>query len=113
MSSSLSRWLWVVTAAGILLTSWPNPGNLFPPQVLSWDKIAHVIVYLPYGFFMALSLRGGAPRWAWGLALAFPILDELHQILIPGRFCSVADMVADAAGVVAGLLLGRRIRHCP
>lgn len=108
MSRSRARWLWAATAATILLlTSWPDPGNLLPPQVLSWDKLAHGVLYLPYGLFMALSLRGAAPRWAWGLALAFPVLDELHQLLIPGRFCSVADMIADAAGMACGIALAR------
>lgn len=110
MRPALARGLWAATAATILvLTSWPNPGDLLPPQVLSWDKLAHVALYLPYGLFMALSLRDGAPRWLWGLALAFPVLDEVHQLLIPGRFCSGADILADAAGMAFGIVLARRL----
>ena len=38
-------------------------------------------------------------------ALALGVADELHQVYLPGRSASWADLVADAAGGIAGAAL--------
>lgn len=98
-----------VWAAFILvLTSVPNPSI---PDVRGGDKLVHFSLY---AIFALLALRGvrarPAPRWAWlwvlvGISL-FGAIDELHQLVIPGRSAEVADWLADTAGDAAGVLLG-------
>ncbi len=91
----------------LLLTSIPKiptpPGN-----IRCLDKIAHFAIYFFWGFTLA--------RW-WNLnparstpfiilictaPLLFPVLDELHQYLIPGRNPSVLDWICDVAGAALG-----------
>ncbi|MBI5851851.1 MAG: VanZ family protein [Planctomycetes bacterium] len=60
---------------------------------------------------LALSARSRARRLtAIGLAVAWGVLDELHQRSVPGRDCSVFDIATDACGAwfaVAALSLLR------
>ena len=75
------------------------------------DKIAHFGEYLVFGILLAFGFS--RQRWSWGrvfLASAavsgvFGILDELHQLLIPGRQMDGLDMLSDIAGSIcaAGL----------
>lgn len=90
----------------LLLTSFPNPQNLLPsPPGL--DKLAHTAVYSILAFLLAAWLRRGtAPRPWWFIIVflcVFALLDELHQIPIPGRFFSWWDVVADLGGVALGI----------
>lgn len=38
------------------------------------------------------------------ICLIYAAVDELHQILIPGRYAEVLDWVADGLGALAGIL---------
>jgi VanZ family protein len=78
------------------------------------DKVAHFGAYF---VLAALSLRATAGgRWAgvhgrsalgaFGIAAAYGALDELHQLMTPGRFPGMDDWIADALGAVAALVLG-------
>jgi VanZ family protein len=80
-----------------------------------WDKAAHFTEYVPIGLLTAayLVLRRGRPRGRVGvlaltasLALAFGVLDELHQHFVPGRMCSATDLIADTLGASLGGALG-------
>jgi VanZ family protein len=72
------------------------------------DKIAHFLAYLVFGVLLARAVaRRGAFLGAVALGLAFAVVDELFQGLIPGRVPDVSDWVADAAGVLVGVLLYR------
>jgi VanZ family protein len=72
------------------------------------DKLGHAMVFL---FLAALTHAGWPSRlfsWRHGLPLiAYGVALECIQYFVPGRFFSVADMVADAAGILAWLLLSR------
>jgi VanZ family protein len=80
------------------------------------DKLAHGAAYgllgflLAFGFFRLLRIPlktklGGVILTGAGLG----ILDEIHQIFVPGRSPDALDAAADAVGVVLGLLLFRLI----
>lgn len=46
------------------------------------------------------------------IALVVPVFDELHQLVIPGRECSLYDMVADWIGIGCMVLIMRfRLRR--
>jgi hypothetical protein len=81
-----------------------------PPGV---DKVVHLVV------FLALAVTG---RWAGvgvavlgGLLVLYAAASEVVQAVTPlGRSGSVADLLADVAGVVLGLVawaLGERARR--
>ncbi|MBQ2793030.1 MAG: VanZ family protein [Oscillospiraceae bacterium] len=42
--------------------------------------------------------------FAWGTATLYAAVDELHQLLVPGRSGEVRDILIDSAGAAAGLL---------
>jgi len=97
---------WVVII--LLLTSWPSP-EVPATNLPGADKLLHFLLYVPLGFAVGrtlkLSNRTTSHFIFAGLALvAFAALDELHQLLIPGRFCSGLDMAADIIGASMGLL---------
>ena len=74
------------------------------------DKIAHFCEYFIFGLLIA--------NMFWRVNKPFPyimittsligtiygILDELHQLFIPGRTTDVFDMTADALGVITASL---------
>lgn len=133
MSRRLPNILLAVTTLAILaLTLWPNPddGNGTPlaraivdwlytigmPTAITFEAVeftANIVMFVPFGLFLALSL----PRWMWPwtvvLGLAFTLLVEfLQAAFLPERFPTVSDLVANTAGALIGgalsLLGGRR-----
>ncbi len=76
------------------------------------DKLAHFIAYAALAVlaWQAFPTRWGlacAGAFAWGVAM------ELLQAVVPGRFCSGLDLLANAGGVLLGvalMLLWRRLR---
>lgn len=89
----------------------PGPGA-------GWDKLAHAAVYCVLGLLCLRACHGGLGPLRTGptllallLALGYGAFDELHQSRVPGRDASIADWVADAAGVMLALpgarLLGK------
>ena len=114
---NVRRWsaplLWA--AVILLLTSVPMPPISAP---MGTDKSVHAILYLVLGFLAARALLSERTARVWQLLvlvlalIAFGGLDEVHQRWIPGRTADMRDWAADTggsvAGVVAGLLRGRR-----
>jgi VanZ family protein len=88
------------------------------------DKIVHVIEFSLLGFFLSLgyfktfsfpTVIKAVLVFFTGLPLA--ILDEWHQLFVPGRTSAIEDVIVDAAGIVCGILvyryLGKRKRRTP
>lgn len=48
------------------------------------------------------------PAWIpWAIGAFYAVTDEVHQYFVPGRSCELRDMLIDACGVAAGVLLCR------
>ncbi len=82
------------------------------------DKVLHFCEYFLLAFLAARAFGGpSATPESWRIALAgaisaaFGAFDELYQQFIPGREASVLDVLADAYGVVAGLLAWSFLVH--
>ncbi len=102
----------VVLMAGIwIMSDEPSPGML-PPFFEHQDKVVHFLVFALLG--AALAPCRGFLRGSWGALLVIGLLwaglDEIHQSWVPGRDCSAADFLADAAGLPAGMAVFERIR---
>jgi VanZ family protein len=77
------------------------------------DWITHGAAYLVLCALLCRALAGGLGRplsvlaalSAVGLATAYGVSDELHQSLVPGREASLADVLKDLGGALAGSLL--------
>ncbi len=67
---------------------------------------AHVAVFGVLGGLVFLAWPGPFPRrlpWSTGVTVAYGMVDELHQAMVPGRSPSFVDVLSD---VVGGLLAG-------
>ena len=97
----------VVIFVGSSIPGKDIPDLGFKPQ----DKIAHIIEFGILGFLLLRAYRSTsyvifhkyAVIWAGIFGIAWGILDEAHQLLVPGRCASTYDVTADAIGVLAGL----------
>lgn len=98
----------VMMGAGLyILGAQPIAAGLFTSP---WDKLAHACTFAVIGG--ATGLASGARGWrrvAWCVAGAFAIgmMDELHQVYLPGRTASWSDLGADAFGGLLGAALLR------
>ena len=81
------------------------------------DKVAHLGLYTILGVALAWGARRNGNRPAPAIlvlvGVAYGVLDEWHQSFVPGRTPDGGDLIADAAGVVLGLLAFRLLisRH--
>ena len=74
------------------------------------DKSWHLIGYTGFGIAVARAFAGGffrrvtgaAAALAIGFGIAYAASDEVHQMFVPGRSAEMADLAADASGVVIG-----------
>ncbi|MCK4640510.1 MAG: VanZ family protein [Candidatus Marinimicrobia bacterium] len=97
------------------------PQSKLPPvRLFSFDKIVHLIEYLLYGMTLMLAYSRSTSdkiiHNAFKLSLMTGIIyaatDEIHQLYVPGRDCSIFDFAADAAGVFLGVyLFSKIIKH--
>ena len=101
-------WLPALIAGIAILTVSSVPrlaprGPLFP----GCDKLAHFIEYLILGVALRYWSGDGRKRFLAG-GIGFAILDELHQMFIPGRHASGWDVLADTLGLVVGFVWSKR-----
>jgi VanZ family protein len=78
------------------------------------DKVAHVFEFsflgllLAIGFFNAFSWSSSTKSvLTFGSGLILGILDEFHQLFVHGRQSDIKDVMADATGLVLGILVFR------
>lgn len=118
------RWLaWIppVAIAGALWWASSTPDLAIASGTLDTvlRKMAHVAVFGALGGSLIIALRvsgAGAPRAIVGgtaLALAYAIVDEVHQTQVPTRNGSPIDVAIDAFGIGVAAALGvYRLRRC-
>jgi VanZ family protein len=99
------------------LVTWlsSKPSSYFPKVELpEADKIVHIALFATGAFFasgaMLVSFSELPLKVAFGLIVAlisvFGVLDEFHQLFIPGRSGgNVGDWIADRFGAFCGVLL--------
>ena len=124
----LLSWLPVALWMGVIFLSSSRPitPGPFSHQSLWGEVLRNASHVAAYAILAALSHRAvcktatrpepglrrrgvwiQAAAWAFGVAIAYAILDEWHQSFVPGRRFALMDMVYDAAG--AALAIGLRI----
>ncbi|MCU0414156.1 MAG: VanZ family protein [Ignavibacteriaceae bacterium] len=97
----------------VLFTATTIPVERLPSVGFS-DKINHFLAYFILAILVNLTLiYQRRSRFLFKKAqiativicLFYGAVDELHQLLVPGRFAETWDWVADALGAFAGVLL--------
>jgi hypothetical protein len=69
------------------------------------DSIANLLLFVPFGIAAAACLRGRLSPVIAGLALSLVI--ELAQLVIPGRYTSLWDVLFNTAGAAVGVAVLR------
>ena len=116
--SARSRRIWLATglAAAVVLAVTLVPGRptgsspggacLVCGHFAMSDFLLNVALFVPLGFVPALRRRWPALAiWVTLVGVAAAI--EAVQLLLPGRYSSLADVVANAAGAGLGVFLAR------
>ena len=105
-----ARWRWLF-AALVLVVAWFafTPAERVP-ELTGQDKMNHLLAFAALASTAALAFAARAPVLALGL-LGYGGFIELVQSFLPTRHGDWADVVADAVGVAAGLLLVAALRH--
>jgi VanZ family protein len=78
---------------------------------LAVSSAAHIFLFAVLAALMARAW-GNRTRALWLvgiLAMAYALLDELHQAFVPGRHPDFLDLVCDGLGVLLGLLVYRAL----
>lgn len=113
------RWAVVIVYCGLIFffSQLPKPPKIFQIRFFSFDKLLHIVEYGMLGLALAWALYrkegklgpGAVAGAAFVLSVLYGAADEIHQSFIPGRHATVYDVVADALGAGAGVLLWRKI----
>jgi len=86
-----------------------QPGDTFHiPSIPGIDKVAHLLIYATLAASVLYAIHekmAGKNSMAVSMVVVtvcflYGIGDEFHQSFIPGRFPSVADLLADTLGAV-------------
>lgn len=111
MTRTILAWGPAVLWAGALFWASSLPTDSLPAMGGA-DKFAHFGVYTVFGLLMAIAAARTdvSARWVILSGVLYGASDELHQYFVPGRFMELGDWIADAVGVVAGVLLFRFAR---
>lgn len=98
---------------GIIFIGTSLPGSLVPHvSLFRYDKLIHAGIFFVFALLLARAYRHQQhfPRWAeasaplslW-TAIVYGIVDEGHQLYIPGRSGDPLDLLADAVGALLGV----------
>jgi len=93
---------WIYAAAIVWLSLTPSPPEL---NIEGSDKLGHFIAYGVLMFWFGVLYRSARARIGWALfCLALGVALEFAQRATGYRSFELADMAADALGVLAGAL---------
>jgi VanZ family protein len=99
---------WIALFVG---TSMPS---MNVPSFTLNDKLVHFTAFFILAFLLSLSilyqnkyqiLKNFYIVSAFIISSLYGLIDEFHQIFIPGRSSDILDWTADSAGALAGVLI--------
>lgn len=104
-------WLFI-----FILTS--IPGKSIPKVLGGVDKIKHFGAYFVLAFLLSFALKmqnrfpivsKNSVLFTFMITLFYGLIDEVHQIFIPGRYFDWMDLLADVIGSLIGIFLAKII----
>src|SRR5688572_21178517 len=106
-------WFWGPVAAYMGLIFYLSSQSRLPIGPDVSDKLLHALAYFGLAVVVVRALGAGLPARigpataiaAWVVAAGYGVTDEIHQMFVPGRTAAVDDLVADAIGAFAGVVL--------
>ncbi len=110
MTKKVYKYLFVIWSI-VLFTLTSLPSLTLPKKdEIGIDKLAHLIFYFIFAFLFVKSYQNTkkATQKLLYLTAFIPLLDELHQIPISGRYFSFWDILADVTGMLIVFFLFRK-----
>jgi VanZ family protein len=99
---------WILLLACLWLSLISNPPGVFE---LASDKAWHTLAYLVLSLSSCIAYRKPpAPFVRFFLLLGFSFMIEVLQHFVPNRQFSLLDLVANAAGLLIGMMVYRLLR---
>jgi len=101
----------------VLFTATSIPGDSLPTFGIS-DKFKHFGAFFVLAVLLNLALhfqtkslyiKLNSYSVTYFIIIFYSLIDETHQILIPGRYFDWLDLLADLVGGIIGILIVRRI----
>ena len=95
------------------------PANELPAFTQSVsDKLLHVAAFFVYGLSSQFAILGTFRTWsnnktrviALLIGASYGLLDELHQMVVPGRNSTYTDWIADVLGLMLALMFTHWLR---
>lgn len=114
--SPLERFLAPAAWAIVIFIVSSLPASTYPTVAIPFaDKIVHLFLYGPLGFWLARAFaRTACPYtivtgegYAFLLGALYGLTDEFHQIFVPQRTFSMADWAIDCVALLVGIFLWR------
>ncbi len=104
--------LWFIAS---IVTSLLPSDSISIDYILGYDKLLHAIKFIFFSLILYNFLHYS--NWSYSHKLMvyiplqfYPIIDELIQIMAPGRSVSAYDILANYIGVLIGVILSILIR---
>lgn len=99
-------WFFVIVISIIIFYFSSLPAEKIPlPAGFEWQTTAyHFIIFFSLVFFLLPALVKGKEKnfifVAIILAVMYGVLDEFHQLFVPGRACVFSDFLIDFSGIL-------------
>ncbi|MDD5512300.1 MAG: VanZ family protein [Candidatus Omnitrophica bacterium] len=113
----LNLWLPVVLWMSLIFYSSSLPGRDLPELFIHQDIVFHLLAYLLLGYLFSRAAKEtyqfrefpGLIIFTVVFCLLYGIIDELHQLFVPGRECSAMDVLVDGTGgLLGGIIVSAR-----
>ena len=115
--------MWAIIWALVIFLLYAIPGGDLPSvdlwDMLNFDKVAHfmvfalLVVFLSVGFKKQHTVRilyENTRKWAFLLGILYGgVLELLQGMLFADRTSDILDFIANATGVVVGLVIFRLV----
>lgn len=103
----------------IFITSSIQSSQIKRVTFFSWQSfVYHFLIFFILAFFILISLIEGKMNKknliliALIVSVLYGISDEIHQYFVPGRCCSLSDILTDSAGsLTAAFFYSSRLRR--
>ena len=113
--SLVSLWLPVIIQMGLIFYFSSQPaGSPALERFPTPPGFGHLVGYALLGLLLYRALYGSLLGWnliaarnTFIIGVLYAVSDELHQLFVPGRHASAADVGIDAAGILLALLVVR------
>jgi Predicted integral membrane protein len=92
------------------------PSDLIPPNVFNLqDKLLHAFVFFLFGISLLIAFSNVNNKrkvliLVFLIGSIYGMLDELHQLYVPGRVCDITDWMADSFGVAISLFFRAKVQ---